>query len=86
MIFFLLHLTPPLKGRKPLKHLKYHFHGNAMSDFKMVFTGLIFEGFRLSNDIEIMMITKICDREKKDNEKKDCQVANRWAGDTYGVK
>ncbi len=37
------------------------------------------------------MITKICDREKKKkkrvpNEKKECQVAYRWAGDTYGVK
>ncbi len=53
-----------------VNRLKYHFHGNGMSDFKMVFTGWIFEGFRLSNDIEIMMITKICDREKKTMKKK----------------
>uniref|UniRef100_A0A673MHF1 Proteasome subunit alpha type-6-like n=1 Tax=Sinocyclocheilus rhinocerous TaxID=307959 RepID=A0A673MHF1_9TELE len=37
--------------RSPLKDLKYHFHGNAMSDFTTVFTRMNFEVLIIKADM-----------------------------------
>ncbi len=87
------HLTPPTKAEEPAKTFKVPFPWKRIVGFQNGLHRMNFWGFKLSNYIysKLWWLLKYVIEEKKKkkrvpNEKKECQVAYRWAGDTYGVK